>query len=485
MRRKRRNHSASFKAMVAVAAILVMSGCGGSSSTKPSEPTPTPTEPTPTPTEPTPTPTEPTPTPMEPTPAPMEPTPAPMEPTPAPMDTFYRLGSPPGEPHWANAHGAIVEAVRNTPNAGSVTQSSNAVADITTDSVSVAVTRNVGQRAEIGLLFEVEEVDGWSTGFENEIDPEDTTGLRMDREGWSWYSFLKHFGGGGQWDSLAVHVYVDIEEPNEAPARCGVGSTVSAGSPCIWEAGGQRFTLSIESGSVCFRGGAVYSCVAGGDHDYREATFNGVRVSIMTEGGRITVLSDNLMLVDDTVKDTDYLARGIWVRTPANGNLADYEFGAFVDGNDPFEQSNLTGLTGEATYMGEATAVYSIASTRQTYFPDAKASLTASFGDGATLGTIEGRIYDITGHGPMSDSYDGVVINLGRAAIGASDSGFFTGDTSTTGTDSAFTGKWGGQFYGNGAAATDHPGSVAGTFGTATASGGESFIGMFGAHRQP
>ena len=37
---------------------------------------------------------------------------------------------------------------------------------------------------------------------------------------------------------------------------------------------------------------------------------------------------------------------------------------------------------------------------------------------------------------------------------------------------------------GNGAAATDQPGSVAGAFGAATASGGESFIGMFGAYRQ-
>ena len=66
-----------------------------------------------------------------------------------------------------------------------------------------------------------------------------------------------------------------------------------------------------------------------------------------------------------------------------------------------------------------------------------------------------------------------------------SDSGFFTGDTSTTGTDSAFTGKWGGQFFGNGAAATDHPGSVGGTFGAATANGDEGFVGVFGAHRQP
>ena len=128
--------------------------------------------------------------------------------------------------------------------------------------------------------------------------------------------------------------------------------------------------------------------------------------------------------------------------------------------------------------------MYSVVSTERNYFPDSKASLTANFGDGDALGTIEGRLYEFTGDGPASDSYDGVVINLGRANIGASDSGFFTGNTSSTGTDSAFTGKWGGQFFGNGAAATDHPGSVGGTFGAATANGDESFVGVFGAHRQ-
>ena len=171
------------------------------------------------------------------------------------------------------------------------------------------------------------------------------------------------------------------------------------------------------------------------------------------------------------------------MRVPTDAaSVADYEFGAFVDGNDPFTQANLAGLTGTATYVGDATAVYSVVSTGRHYFPDATASLTARFGDGTALGTIEGRIHDITGEGPASDSYDGVAVNLGSAAIGGANSGFFTGDVSTTGTDSPFTGKWGGQFYGNGAA-TDPPGSVAGTFGAATANGGESFVGVFGADR--
>ena len=424
-----------------------------------------------------------------------------------PMDTSQRFGFLTG-----NAQSAIVEAAGNTPNAGSVTQSSNADSDITTDSVSVAVTRGT----DGAVTFRVNEAGGWtvdrgSARVLNGGTPVRTVPLRrgrpeapfphlvveIDQEGWSWAEFHQApdgSSGTGTGPGLYVDVYTDIEPPRpaETPARCGVGSTVSAGSPCIWEANGQRFTLSIESGSVCFRGGALDSC-AGGNQRLRDVTINGLPLTIVTEGSgtsrRITALSDNLMLVGDggaaSVQDADYLAGGIWVRVPADAtSVADYEFGAFVDGNDPFRQNNLAGLEGTATYSGDATAVYSVVSTGRNYFPDAKASLTARFGDGDALGTIEGRIHDITGDGPASDSYDGVAVNLGRAAIGTSNSGFFTGDTSTTGTDSDFTGKWGGQFYGNGAAATDPPGSVAGTFGAATANDGESFVGVFGAYRR-
>ena len=75
-------------------------------------------------------------------------------------------------------------------------------------------------------------------------------------------------------------------------------------------------------------------------------------------------------------------------------------------------------------------------------------------------------------------------MTLGSADIGSSNSGFFTGDTSMTFDGSDFSGKWGGQFYGNGADPTDAPGSVAGTFGGATADGTEGFLGTFGAYKQ-
>ena len=54
-----------------------------------------------------------------------------------------------------------------------------------------------------------------------------------------------------------------------------------------------------------------------------------------------------------------------------------------------------------------------------------------------------------------------------------------------------FNGTWSGGFFGNGGeGATDHPGSVAGTFGVTSKTGTgddavtESYVGAFGAHRK-
>ena len=53
-----------------------------------------------------------------------------------------------------------------------------------------------------------------------------------------------------------------------------------------------------------------------------------------------------------------------------------------------------------------------------------------------------------------------------------------------------FNGTWSGGFFGNGEETTDHPGSVAGTFGVTDTTGTgddavtESYVGAFGAHQQ-
>ncbi len=177
--------------------------------------------------------------------------------------------------------------------------------------------------------------------------------------------------------------------------------------------------------------------------------------------------------------DTDYLAGGLWIFIPDDAtSLDDYETGVFVDGNDPFTQANIAGLTSVAQYQGPATGIYTTDDTN--FFFEAAAKLTADFGNNSALGTISGQIDTVTvdGEAVAGDP----VLMLGSANIGSGDSGFFTGDTSMTFDGSDFAGKWGGQFFGDGDSATDHPTSVAGTFG---ADGDDaSLLGVFGAYLQ-
>ena len=184
----------------------------------------------------------------------------------------------------------------------------------------------------------------------------------------------------------------------------------------------------------------------------------------------------------ETAGDTDYLSLGIWVYVPDGAtNLDSYEYGAFADGNDPFSQNNLVSLTGTASYVGEATGVYAVKADARNYFFDAAATLTANFGAGSTLGTIEGRVHDFEVDGqPIAGNPQ---LMLGTANIGNSNGGFFKGDTSATFAGDTFAGKWGGQFYSNGES-DGKPGSVAGTFGAGTADRSKGFLGAFGAHKQ-
>ena len=79
---------------------------------------------------------------------------------------------------------------------------------------------------------------------------------------------------------------------------------------------------------------------------------------------------------------------------------------------------------------------------------------------------------------------DDPTFNLLIADIGSSNSGFFTGDTDTTFRGEDYTGKWGGQFFGNDGV-SNPPGSVGGTFGAATGAAGsgdeKSILGVYGA----
>ncbi len=427
---------------------------------------------------------------------------------------------------------AAATAARNTPNSGSVTQSSTGDGT-TTDSVSVSVTRG----ADGTMSYTVREAGGWSVDRSSAGVLAEPSG-----QGWRGIEFHQAPGGGkgsGTGPGLYVDVYTDIEAPttrtvpvSDGTVTVPTGSSIFSGNVNIFTASyrgagsfnGQEGVLrcssmcriaggEVTSGTWSFTPnrppgaqdvpGSAAGVVFTGTYDRSgtEGTFNGRAGSFRcissscgrnTSNGRLTGLNGDWIFVPSggtttvTTPDADYLAGGIWVRVPADAaSVADYEFGAFVDGNDPFRQANLAGLTGTATYTGagDVTGVYSHQGTNRNYFVDGDVRLTADFGDASSLGSISGTISNITGEGPEPDWYEGVSVSLRTAQIGNANSGFFTGDTSTSGTDSAFTGKWGGQFYGNGAAG-DHPGSVAGTFGGATADGSESFVGVYGARRQ-
>ena len=179
--------------------------------------------------------------------------------------------------------------------------------------------------------------------------------------------------------------------------------------------------------------------------------------------------------------ETDWLAAGIWAFIPDSKVLGDYEFGAFADGGDPFN-GNLQALTGTARYGGQAVGVYyaSSADGSEAGPFTADVALTANFG---AAGSISGDVRNIETEGGTEID---ATLALGSADIGSSNGGFFTGNTSMTFGGRTYTGAWGGQFFDDGADPTDHPASVAGTFGATTseAGGTGSLVGAFGAERQ-
>lgn len=202
-------------------------------------------------------------------------------------------------------------------------------------------------------------------------------------------------------------------------------------------------------------------------------------------------LDDNSRLYVDVYtdigsdNDTDYMSGGVWLLVPADATSAnDYEFGAFVDGNDGFDANNLQALSGKANYAGKATGVYSfdnLFSRSIGYWDADKVELTVNFDEGS-IGTISGKVSEISDYYTGTE-FEGDEITLESAPITGSNSGFFTGTLRGTVNQKDLTGNWGGQFFGNGDQTTDPPGSVAGTLGGAAADDSAAFVGAFGAYR--
>ena len=200
------------------------------------------------------------------------------------------------------------------------------------------------------------------------------------------------------------------------------------------------------------------------------------------------------------VPKVDYLSFGNWLYAPEDlSAAADYDFGVFAGGDDPFTVANLAALTGRAEYSGAAAGVWATGSATVRFTADA--ALTAEFGDAAAFGKISGRVSGFAPEGGgappfaalelASASYrdsSGAANIFATYATGVEDGdpaipgGWIEGNTSG-GAESGWAGVWGGQFFGNGDSAADHPSGFAGTFGAVHASEG-SIAGSFGTHRR-
>ena len=200
-------------------------------------------------------------------------------------------------------------------------------------------------------------------------------------------------------------------------------------------------------------GCAVESDLVEGSSDSIITRFRGIW-DFIPHGGQ------TLVIVED---DTDYLIGGTWLYIPADREAL--EVGAFADGSA--ELTNLH-LSGTASYSGNANGIRVTANTSSKFSADVL--LNADF----DTSTIDGMI---AGSELPSDlilgGEDGNIIS----DTSAPNFGSFAGDTNM---DDGYTGKWGGNFYGDGAT------SAAGTFGVSKGTAGEedfdSLIGYFGAH---
>ena len=225
-----------------------------------------------------------------------------------------------------------------------------------------------------------------------------------------------------------------------------------------------------------------------------------------------------------TVPNADYLAFGLWLYVPEDlTDSANYEAGIFASGGDPFEISNIAGLTGTATYEGDAFGTYyvdGLTDNPTIGFFTAGVTLDADFGDETATGTISGAVTNFEFEDDVASSLPATLTLTSNLYEYMSD-GFgynYVGDQNTlvTGESNIFNvqwrmdapwpgghvagvaeadvdgeywdGQWHAAFFGNDANdPSAHPTGVAGIFNAAPFDNwmrvGSGLTGAFGAHR--
>ena len=270
-------------------------------------------------------------------------------------------------------------------------------------------------------------------------------------------------------------------------ARCRVGG----GMPLegIWS-----FTPDRPPGARDVRGVSGVVFTGRFNRDRTPGTFNGevgyfkctsTSCGYRTSDGRLSELSGDWIFVPNRTQtisepDTNYLTGGVWLVVPDDESEAeDYSFGVFATGSDPFEQAGILSLRGAATYRGPTAGLYAVKSAEPSVGSfSGTVELMADFGSSSSFGTISGSVSEFELDGEPADA----TLTLEAAAIGSQDSGAFESVLSGSVLGVAYTGTWGGRFFGNGTSG-ELPGSIAGTVGGNATDESVSFAGTFGAYR--
>ena len=327
--------------------------------------------------------------------------------------------------------------------------------------------------------------------------------------GWQGAELRKTYDGGG---ALTFRFFTDLKE-SDNPGNPYIGHpgedanypnivlaavpAIPAGWDSVWvgvPAEGLRGSLDDVAGT--------FTCASG---NYGRCYIEGWRYSLAPGYVSIPVADPVIFTPDDgsdavelpapqpmQVQTANYLSFGNWLFVPEDvTNVDAVDFGVFAGGDDPFVTNHLQGLTGTADYAGEAAGMYAEAATISSF--EAKVALTADFGTGDDFGAIVGRVYDFDIDGdkasPLAELSLGTVSWRGGGTTNIFESWYAGGDPLPGGwieggttADGGWQGRWGGKFFGNGAAATDLPTSFAGTFGATDDD--RSFSGSFGAYKQ-
>ena len=257
----------------------------------------------------------------------------------------------------------------------------------------------------------------------------------------------------------------DYFGPGEDPANTTQG--LSAGDEG-YNANGEMFPGTFDGVAGMFECIASQGCTV--THSATVGLASSPGTGQATDGQWQFTATDPMATVGTTRPDADYLTMGIWIEIP-DAVEGTHKLSPFYGGRDPFVEANVANaLEGTAKYEGPAVGKY-VTRGRGTNDAEngvftATANLEAAFGEGDELGSISGKVTGFQGEG--DHNLGDWQVTLGSVGLSNGANTFAGGsvmsDTSRANGRHWTTGEWEGQFFGNGDAATDHPGSVAGQF---------------------